>query len=245
MRTRLRPLLLSCLLGALAAPGQASFDPLTAVLTLNQVQRSVRQIRSRMRWVRRKLGGTRNRRSAPQMGPLLERMRSPFEEDRLGAAEQVLEIASDYQGRTRELPERGRVEVLLGQLLRDPNWKTRHTAYRALVELEMMEPVEDPGERYALLFPRKRPSRDPLEQPRKAAGPSDVDLLYDFLAALRTRRPGVRTELAAVLESLSELTPPAPTGSSPGHEAAGMVPLEIPRVTPEVLPLEIDERGLF
>lgn len=238
--------LVSALALGLFLPSSAlTFEPLTALLTIQQLRHGVGQLRGHVDRLKKRLR-REPRAKPPEVGPLLERMRSPFGEDRLAAAKEMQALAEDHAEDPEVIPELVRIEVLLGQLLRDENFRTRYTAYRTLVTLGMMEPVEDRDERRALLYPRRLPERRGVVAPAGAVGPTDIDLVYEFLRALRTRKPAVRTELAAVLRGLdAKLGAPPPAGPmvdvpAEASPEAGP-PLPVPGLSlPAGLP-----RGLF
>lgn len=239
------------LAAALAAPSPslATLEPLAAVAFLDSIPRTFGRVKSRWNWLRAKLGRPQAR--PPEMGPVLEKMRSPFADEREQGVEQMLAIAERYEGRPKAIPQAGRVEVLLGQLLRDEQWKTRYKAYQALTKVGFMEPVEDPGERFALLFPKAVPSRQGLNgTPVPAArGKTDVELLHDFMAALQTQKPAVRTKLAAVLEGLVEAgllhrTPEPSATPAAVPPGPGLAP-ETLEGAPDLSGGDVIEQGLF
>lgn len=246
------------LAASLAAPQPASatIDPLAAVVAIDQARKTLRRVQRRWKWLRRKVSGKAPA-PPPKVGPVMEKMRSPFPEERHQGVTEMLAVAERYRGRAKAIPQSARVEILLGQLLRDESWKTRYKAYQALTTAGFMKPVEDTSERFALLFPKQTPARQGLGA-RAASGTtgsvrgkSDVDLLHDFLVALKTRRPAVRTKLAAVLDSLVEagLVTDAMPASAPIPQGPGLAP---PALAPDSMPGASDlpsagvlEQGLF
>jgi hypothetical protein len=235
------------LTASLFAPSPAkAFDPLATLAAINGAQRTLRQIQGRWRWLRGRVG--KNLPAKPEVGPIMEKMRSPFTEERHDGVSEMLEVAERYEGRPKAIPQSARVEILLGQLLRDENWKTRYKAYQALTTAGFMEPVEDTSERFAVLFPKATPTRRSLgpEEPAGAAamGKSDVDLLHDFLAALQTQRPAVRTKLAAVLEGLAEAGLVGGGAAVEVPAGPGLAPDSMPGA-PDLPGAGVQEQGLF
>lgn len=201
-------------MGVLAAPAaQAGVNPFAILGTLNQIQTWSRRLHKQLPRLKKLHPAYR---FDPDLAPVFEKMRSPFQEDRFEASKEIVALAQESKARESEFPERERTEVLLSQLLRDGYWKTRMNAYKAMTELSMLEPIEDKAERFQLLFPKKVPER--TEAGTEVQGPTlptELALLADLLQALQKKGLPARTKIAKVLDDILE-------EPEPGSEIGGI-----------------------
>jgi len=147
MRRRVR-LLLPLLV--LAAPLGTAQAQVSAGFVLGMINRVRKHQRRQARIRKRRIQEEVHTRSEAAM----ERLRSPYADERERGIEELLELAQGHAEGEHELEAEGKLEVVLERALRDESWKVRWGAQRARAHLGL---IQEQGHeaRFQALFGRR------------------------------------------------------------------------------------------